>query len=263
MATQTIPKRKKADWTPKSSRVEFQLLGTGTLSMQAGRNKDNVTVWFDHKKAKAMGKPDEYVVRYANGNIIQGGRIRWQNGIRGINFKRTEEAIIEALYYAPECQNGPNANSYLAKYKFVDADADKVAAYEAYEKEKNATVLFANIGADSIRDLSVILGYNEEDYLTCEMNLSNYSKKFPDEFVNFFKPYSEGERPELKEGLKIQAILLRAAKKGVVDTKVGAYYFNEDMIGSDLENAVKNLMSTDKSGKAFMIPLILEGMKKK
>lgn len=266
MATAKIPQRKDATWTPKSARVEFHLIGTGNVSLQSGMNAQGQTVWFDHKKAALFGKPESLIVKYANGSPIQGGRIRWPNGGRLISFKRDETAIIEALYHAPECANGPYANHFLAKYRMVDVDAEKVTEYEQYKKERDAMVLYANIGQDSIKDLAVILGYNEDDFMNSEMALGKYAKQFPDQFANFFKEYTDGERPVLKEELKVQAILKRATQKGIVQNKVGAYYYNDQMIGSDLENAVRNLMNNDAGSPnsfAYVLPLLGEAMKKK
>lgn len=254
----------KNEWKPESSRVKFQLLGTPQLSLATGKNKNGDTVWFDPKKAKQFEIPQELVVKHKTGKPIDGGRIRWAGGKRVISFPADETAIIEALYYSPYCQNGPNVNRAYAAYIMIDDEKDKRDKYVAFEKQQKAVRQFLNTPTPELRDIAVVLGFNDTDPALYEPNIKGVVDKNPEAFMDFFE--EKKGAMVLKESYKIQALVRRAQNHKVLDVNKGAYYFKGELIGADLQSAVLNLMnSTDGSAtaKADAVPLIVDALKKK
>lgn len=255
----------KKDWSPESSRVKFQLLGTPTLSLATGTNKNGDKVWFDGKKAKKFEIPDNFVVKYKSGKGIDGGRIRWDGGRRVISFAADEKDIIESLYYSPYCQNGPNATRALASFVMIDDEKEKREKFEALKHVKKAIQLFINTPSSEMMDIAVCLGFDDSDAMLYESNVKAFVDKNPDGFMAFFNAKKDGTY-SLKEEYRIQALVRRAQRYKVLEVNKGAYYYKGDLIGADLAATVLNLMnSTDgsQSAKSDAVPLIIEALKKK
>jgi hypothetical protein len=244
--------------------VRFELLG-GSFRTDYGRNKQKQKVYFDFKKAAKNGVREEQVLRWNDGMPI--GVIELSTtGQRVLTVPKTEVDFIEALKHHEMCLQSPFKSDH-AKLRYIDDDEVRAKTSDSLKLKKKATLVWINLNEKDKLDFYTIMGYGNDEVLADEKSM-DYAVKYPENFLEFFTEPDErnaNAQAKLKEKYKVEALLKRATQKGIVKVEAGAYKFEGKVLGSSLSSTVNNLMNTnkgDESALAYVLPLILDKLKK-
>lgn len=235
--------------------VEFELSG-GYFKTSHLRDKNGRKLFVDAESAKKAGLPEntDRIVRWSDGTPVGAIELS-EKGNRVFRVSKDETAIIEGLAYH-EFVSSPFSKSNAPKLIMRDLSKVNEEKDNKREKRKIVDTIFVNLTEEEIADLAAVLGYSLTD---ADEKLFQLKDKNPDAFLSYFKePMKKGNFwiAKLKEETMVSAVLKRAILAKVVTTKAGSISFEEEMIGTDFNQAVANLMDTTKQGKANILSLI-------
>ena len=241
-----------------SDYVRFELLG-GSFKTFYGRDNKGKKVYYDLDKAKKAGIPEDKVLRWSDGMPI--GAIELAvKGKRILTVHRDEEAFIESLKNH-ELVMGSKFKNPHAKVRFVDEDANKAKTKEKLTSKKTAMLVWFNLDDKDKKDFATLMGYGTDEVAIEEKSME-YIDKYADKFMAFFTEPTKDKgqlKATLKERYKVEAIVRRAMSARVVTSNGGVLSYKDKVLGSSLENAVNNLMNSNKGDEkalAFVLPLI-------
>lgn len=240
--------------------VRFELLG-GSFRTDYGRTKNKQKVYFDFRKAAKNGVREDKVLHWTNGMPI--GTIELSTtGKRVLTVNKEEKEFIEALKNHELCLQSPFKSDH-AKLRYIDDDEVRAKTGDKLKLKKQATLVWINADEKDKKDFYTIMGYGNDEVLA-EEKAMEYATKNPDNFLDFFTEPDNG-RSKLKDKYKVEAIIKRASSKRIITVEAGAYKFEGKVLGSSLSNAINNLMNSNKgddSALAYILPLILDKLKK-
>lgn len=207
-------------------------------------------------RQKKAGLPEntDRIVRWKDGTPIGAIELS-EKGNRVFRISADETAIIEGLGYH-EFVTSPFSKSVAPKLIMRDLSKVNDERDNKREKRKIVDTVFVNLSEEEIADLASVLGYSMAD---ADEKLFHLKDKNPDAFLSYFKePIKKGNfyTAKLKEDTQVSAVLKRGILAKVVTTKAGSVLFEDEMIGTDFNSAVNNLMDTSKQGKNNILSLI-------
>lgn len=235
--------------------VEFELSG-GYFKTSHLRDKNGRKLFVDAEAAKKAGLPEntDRIVRWLDGTPVGSIELS-EKGKRVFRVSSDETAIINGLAFH-EFVSSPFSKSVAPKLIMRDLSKVNDERDDKREKRKIVDTVFVNLNEDEIADLAAVLGYSLAD---ADEKIFQLKDKNPDTFLSYFKePFKKGNfyTAKLKEETQISAVLKRAILAKVVTTKAGSISFEDEMIGTDFNSAVNNLMDTTKQGKNNILSLI-------
>jgi hypothetical protein len=235
--------------------VEFELSG-GYFKTSHLRDKNGRKLFVDAEAAKKAGLPEntDRIVRWLDGTPVGSIELS-EKGKRVFRVSSDETAIINGLAFH-EFVSSPFSKSVAPKLIMRDLSKVNDERDNKREKRKIVDTVFVNLNEDEIADLAAVLGYSLAD---ADEKIFQLKDKNPDTFLSYFKePFKKGNfyTAKLKEETQISAVLKRAILAKVVTTKAGSISFEDEMIGTDFNSAVNNLMDTTKQGKNNILSLI-------
>lgn len=238
-----------------SNVVEFELSG-GYFKTSHLRDKNGKKLFVDAESAKKAGLPDntDRIVRWKDGTPIGAIELS-EKGNRVFRISADETAIIEGLGYH-EFVTSPFSKSVAPKLIMRDLSKVNDERDSKREKRKIVDTVYVNLNEDEIADLASVLGYSLVD---ADEKLFQLKDKNPDAFLSYFKePFKKGNfyTAKLKEDTQVSAVLKRGILAKAVTVKAGSILFEDEMIGTDFNSAVNNLMDTSKQGKNNILSLI-------
>ena len=237
--------------------VEFELSG-GYFKTSHLRDENGKKLFVDAESAKKAGLPEntDRIVRWKDGTPIGSIELS-EKGNRVFRISADETAIIEGLGYH-EFVTSPFSKSVAPKLIMRDLSKVNDERDSKREKRKIVDTIFVNMNEDDIADLAMVLGYSLAD---ADDKIFQLKDKNPDAFLSHFKepfkkPNTNFYTAKLKEETQVGAVLKRAILAKVVEVKAGSISFEDEMIGTDFNVAVNNLMDTTKQGKNNILSLI-------
>ena len=235
--------------------VEFELSG-GYFKTSHLRDKNGRKLFVDAEAAKKAGLPEntDRIVRWLDGTPVGSIELS-EKGKRVFRVSSDETAIINGLAFH-EFVSSPFSKSVAPKLIMRDLSKVNDERDNKREKRKIVDTVFVNLNEDEIADLAAVLGYSLAD---ADEKIFQLKDKNPDTFLSYFKePFKKGNfyTAKLKEETQISAVLKRAILAKVVTTKAGSISFEDEMICTDFNSAVNNLMDTTKQGKNNILSLI-------
>ena len=237
--------------------VEFELSG-GYFKTSHLRDKYGKKLFVDAESARKAGIPDveksDRIVRWNNGTPVGVVELSEKKN-RVLKVPIEEKAFIEALCFH-EFVDSEVSKSSVPKLTMRDLSKIDTDKYVKREKRKIVDTILVNMSNKDIEALAVVLGYPVDD---AEDKIFALKDSNPDLFLSYFKePFKKGNTwsAQLKEETIVGSVLKSAILKKVVTVKSGSILFEEEMIGTDFNKAVTNLMDTTKQGKANVFSLI-------
>jgi len=235
--------------------VEFELSG-GYFKTSHLRDKTGKKLYVDVEAAKKAGIPENSprIVRWNDGTPVGVIELSEKKN-RVLRIPSDETAIIDGLAYH-EFVSSPFSKSLAPKVIMRDLSKINEDRDNKREKRKIVDTIYVNLSEDEIADLAAVLGYSLAD---ADEKLFQLKDKNPDAFLSYFKePFKKGNfyTAKLKEETQVSAVLKRAILAKVVTTKAGSVSFEDELLGTDFDTAVRNLMDTTKQGKANILTLI-------
>lgn len=237
--------------------VEFVLSG-GYFKTSHLRDEYGKKLFVDAESARKAGIPNvetsDRIVRWNNGSPV--GVIELsEKGKRILRIPKEEESIIKGLCYH-EFVDSKFSKSIAPKLTMRDLSEMDTEKSDKREQRKIVDTVYVNMSNEEMENLAVMLGYNPDD---ADDKLFTLKDTNPTLFLSYFKePFKKGKvwSAQLKEETVVGAILKKAILKKVVTVKAGSISFEDEMIGTDFNKSVVNLMDTTKQGKANILSLI-------
>lgn len=250
--------------TGKQTGIEFNCLG-GSVKIRHGyktdENGDKVKMYFTKSDIEKLKLPEKFLAKRKNGLEI--GIIELDmNRQRKLIVDRREKEMIELLKSNELVSKQGSAQRLTNKISWYDAEEEKIERQVKVQGRQVALLVVSKFTKEDLKDLTLCLGIKEVDVIH-DADFADIIDNKPDRILNLIETVkSEKGVPTSKgvlESTRIEAVLRRAISKNVVVVRSGAIFFNDEQIGVDFKNALKNLQNKTKGDDTsfnHIVPLI-------